>query len=216
MAMTTRRNRLPAVVLDFSDHVSAITSVAAERVRVLSAGAKQTRVNEWDAAFEDARRGLVAEVAVSTYLGGTIEAWEAGSNDGGVDVWVPRRRPDALKIGVKSSSYSPRSSHLYVPEWDRLRCEAYVLAPVRGYHVTLLGWAPRAEVLASPLARLTPNGPLNRVVKCSREGCHICGGSANVGGLYAMPDLRDIAARVRRRIETEDRAHEERKNGRLT
>jgi hypothetical protein len=206
MTMTRRRRSLPAVVLDFSPHVTAIGSVAAERVRVLSEGAKQTRVNEWDAAFEDARRGLVAEVAVSTYLGGTIEAWEKGSTDGGVDVWVPRRMPGALKIGVKSSSYRPQSSHLYVAEWDRLVCDAYVLAAVRGYSVTLLGWAPRAEVAGSPLAQLTPKGPLNHVVRCGREGCRICSGST-VSGLFGMPDLRELARLAKDRLDREEKEH---------
>lgn len=195
---TAARRRAPepeVVRIDFTDHLQTITAVATERVRRLSVGARRTRVNGWEAAFEDARRGLVAEVAVSTYLGGRIDPWQPGRSDGGVDVRVGER----LRIGVKSSSYAANRSHLYVAEWDRVVCDAYVLVPVRGYEAFLLGWAPRAAVRAAPLGKLTPKGPLNRIVPCAREGCYICGGGdGHAAGLFPMGKLLELATNALR------------------
>jgi hypothetical protein len=185
--------------VDFAGHEAVIGSVAMERVRQLGESSRALRVNGWDKVYEDMRRMVVSETAVAYYLGGRTYPWAGEGGDGGVDVWVPERRPNAFRVGVKSSSYAGNRSHLYAAEWDKLTADAYVLVPVSGYEAVLLGWAPRAALAGAVMTRLTPKGPLNRVVRCARESCHICGGGdGRESGLFPMRQLRQIADNARR------------------
>jgi hypothetical protein len=198
-----RPHRAEAVRVSFVGHEATIGSVAMERVRGLGPRSRELRVNGWDKAHEDMRRMVVSETAVSTYLDGRTYPFAGEGTDGGVDVWIPDRERPAFRVGVKSSSYAANRSHLYVAEWDKIAADAYVLVPVRGYEALLLGWAPRAALRGAPLVRLSPNGPLNRVVPCTRDGCRICGGGGTP--LFAMGDLREIARRAVAKLDEEER-----------
>lgn len=172
-------------VLDFTGHEPAIDAAVEQRLSVLALGSRRSRVNPPSKLREDLRRAVVSETAVAVYTGGQLEPWRAGRIDGGVDVRVA-----AGGISVKSAL--PRSrAHLYVRSNDPLAADGYVLAlvAVGSSRATLVGWCSRGDLQQLELRRFRADGPLNRIVPCSR-GCHVCGERRDV--LRPMPDLLAI------------------------
>jgi hypothetical protein len=107
--------------------------------------------------------GVVPEYAVARLVGGRVdrEVFD-GRGDDGRDLVTPL----GLVVAVKSTTYKAdpwlrvEVRHLK-PDVDRWVCCAYD----GGHEVVLAGWAGRDVVLAAPLKRLRPGGPLNRVVR---------------------------------------------------